>query len=428
MKRLLLLSLGLTLLLSAGNGFSQKLKVTLPDGKSHLKSGQSSIVGSYPQHVDWYLWAGAAWEAEKVQDITYNQLGDPLTVIWDLSVGTDTKTTYTYNNLRMPTLILEQNSVNGTWVDVSRSRVEYDAYNNPTLEVSEDYTGNAWVMKGGAQFQNEVQNGKLMKTTQSMWDQTSGQYALVSRTTYTYGTNNLPSTFINELYETGTWTNSTRVTMSWLANGSEGSMISENWENGNWLPFSKMDFTYGNYDSVTMIMSFWEADASEYTPMMRDISNFDSHGNLILQTSEMWMGVSWYTLSGYQFDITYQGNQATQKITKDWQGNTYVNSTKEVFSSFLNLGIGDPANLIFRMDCYPNPAKNELVVQYNAVGFTNLTFQLVDMLGKTIETKTPELSADRLIWNLSEVPAGFYMVRMTDNNGHIKTTKIIKQQ
>lgn len=399
----------------------------LPGGNSRLKGVLSTVIGSYPQQVDWFNWAGSAWAADKIQKITYNQSGDPLTLEWDLNSGIDTKTTYTYNSNRMPTVILNQEKSGEAWVNVSRTRTEFDSNNNPTLEISEVFQGNTWVMSGGMQFTNEMVDGKLYRMTISDYDLNSAQYVLISRTTFEYGSNGMINAMISETHETGSWVNSIRMNYTWETDGKENIVIVETWETERWVLMGKYVYEWTANDSSSSIFSSWDQETNDYLPMMRDISQNDSHGNLILRTNEFWMGMSWFLSTGSQYDITYQGDNATQRITKKWSGVAYNNETKEVFSSFINLGIDDPTSLFLSLDCFPNPANDVLIIRYNALSSITRSIELVDMLGKTLITQAPQLSAQRLTWDISEIPAGVYLVRMTDNYGQVVIRKIIKQ-
>jgi hypothetical protein len=395
--------------------------------KSLLKGANTSVVGSYPQQVDWYSWSGSAWMTDMVQKITYNQLGDYVTVVWDFVADNDSKVTYSYNSLRYPTQILEQEFVGGAWVNVSRESIEFDSHNNATLFMSEIYQGNEWVIESAMQMDNEVQNGKLVKTTQKILNPDTKVYDLASRTTYSYSANGRLSSYVSEIYEAAAWLNSTKVTIGYNTDGEEEYLIYDIWESGEWLPFSKTGYEYGQYDSLIAIMAMWDEDADDFIPMLRDNSQYDSHGNLILQTSEMWMMTEWYLISGSQFDITYSGNNPTQQITKEWSGMQYENSTKEVFSGFLNLSVEDPTHLNLILHVFPNPAEGTLTIKYPLSTSGSAAIQLVDVAGRPVKTENPKLSTTELTWDISELPSGVYFVRMIQDNGNVLVQKVLKQ-
>jgi hypothetical protein len=394
--------------------------------QSLLKGAATSIVGSYPQQVDWYSWTGSSWMADMVEKVTYNQLGDYVTVTWDFISGNDLKTTYTYNNLRYPTQILEQEFIGGAWVNVSRERIEFDANNNATLFLSEIYQANDWVIESAMQMDNEVQNGKLIKTTYKIWNSETKVYEVYNRTTYSYSGNQI-SSYINEVYEESVWKNSTRVTIAYKSDGDEDYMIYDMWEADEWVPYSKNSYEYGQNGSLITIMSIWDEDANDFVQMMRDNSQNDSHGNLVLQTNEMWMMTDWFLISGSQFDITYSGNNPTQQITKEWSGMEYENSTKEVFSGFLNLSVEDPTGLNVVLHVFPNPAEETLTIQYPLTGSGTPSIQLVDVAGRPVRSETTKRSSAEVTWDISELPSGVYFVRMVQDNGNVLIQKVLKQ-
>ncbi len=410
----------------AGNVFSsQKLPGSILKNKSLLKSMPATIVGSYPQQVDWFDWVSAAWAPSKTQKISYSQDGDPLTIEWDLLTGTDQKFTYTYNNLRMPTLMLYQEFVGSTWVNKERSRIEYDGYSNPTLEVSEIYTDGAWVITGGILFTNDVQNGKLIHQAFANYDVATRQYLPVSRTTYTYTGDGQMSSFINEVLVEGVWINSTRTTMTYASMDKMSTMVIDSWEDGAWVPQSKHEYEWTTNDSFTMNIYMWDVDSSTYILAMRDVTQYDSHSNLILQTTEMGMAGMWFMLSGSKFDITYQGNTPTQQITQEWNGTEFVNSTKEVFTNYLNLGINDLTATVMDFDVYPNPASESLNIKIITTGLSAVNLEMISMTGKLVRSEVVSNSSGPHSWDISGLPAGIYSLRMVGANGSVISKKIV---
>ncbi len=395
--------------------------------RSILNDLPSTIVGAYPQQVDWFNWVSSAWAPDRIQKLSYTPSGDPLTIEWDLATGTDQKFTYAYNNLRMPTMMLYQEFTGGAWVNKERSRIEYDAHNNPTLEVSEVYSGGTWVMEGGMQFTNTVVNGRLMQMAVANYDKATSQYVTVSRTTYTYTAGGQMSSYINEVILEGVWMNSAKVTITYKTSDFIDVMIMEEWKEGAWAPMMKYMYEWNENESFTINIFMWDEDSSAYVLSMREVTQYDSHSNLILQTTEMSMVGTWFTLSGSKFDITYQGNNPTQQITQTWDGTQFVNSTKEVFTNYLNLGVGDIIADILSFDVYPNPATESLTIKVTGENPSGARIEVISITGKVVRSAGLLHSDNQLNLDIASLQAGVYAVRLVSSNGSVISKKILKQ-
>ena len=80
-------------------------------------------------------------------------------------------------------------------------------------------------------------------------------------------------------------------------------------------------------------------------------------------------------------------------------------------------------NTINEVNVYPNPVSNSLYITMNS--FQNTNFQLVDMKGNQVQTGSIQ-STDQEI-DVSQLPAGNYILQLTQNNTYKKAFVIIKE-
>lgn len=429
MKRIGLLTM-LALMPALNPLLSQNIPVQLPGQDIKQASATSSIEGSYPQTVEWFNWISNEWQVDKTVTFTYASWGDPLNELWDYPTRNDKKITMAYNSNHLPTDILIQEKVGDVWVDKTRGFRAWDSYGQMTEAKQEHNVDGTWYIDFWNKTEYEMADGKVAKMTQYAYNESTADLKLSSRITYSYDNKGLLSKTFTETYTDSQWINSQNTYYSWNAQGKEDYIIIESWVETMWMKLYKTTFTWrenDSYDQITNTYNFLTQDFDN--PFMRSTYNLDQHHNLIYTKTEVWSNGTWAGSYGWQYDITYEGNKAVQRITKMWDttSGSFVNMFKEVFKNFINLGMEDPVTLSIRLDCYPNPVSNYLTLDYSAFGSSAWTIELMDMNGKKIKTANPELPAGRITWNIAKIPAGYYVVRMTDNLGRTITKSIVKQ-
>lgn len=122
------------------------------------------------------------------------------------------------------------------------------------------------------------------------------------------------------------------------------------------------------------------------------------------------------SITSYEFqDRTYIAGEAYYRyVQKDIDGKTAV-------SNIVRLEQGKENG--FTISAYPNPATGKVSIATKGVRAANSLITLTDALGKTVHTWP--VSADLLHVDLSELPAGIYLLKYTDdlNNQVIKLSK-----
>jgi hypothetical protein len=73
---------------------------------------------------------------------------------------------------------------------------------------------------------------------------------------------------------------------------------------------------------------------------------------------------------------------------------------------------------------YPNPATDYLTLSIDNFEVSKLSYQLVDISGKLIETK--KLEGNQTVIVTDNLIPATYLIKVTESNREVKTFKIIK--
>jgi hypothetical protein len=76
------------------------------------------------------------------------------------------------------------------------------------------------------------------------------------------------------------------------------------------------------------------------------------------------------------------------------------------------------------MQTYPNPTKDYLVLNVHAIDLSNIIFQLYDVNGTLIETRTIFNPIETIC--MVNLPSSVYFLKVTHNSKEVKSFKIIK--
>jgi hypothetical protein len=88
------------------------------------------------------------------------------------------------------------------------------------------------------------------------------------------------------------------------------------------------------------------------------------------------------------------------------------------------LGVDDFVNISLIMKAYPNPTQGDLTLEITDLKLENLTFQLIDLQGRSIENR--KIANTNEIIKMENLPSATYFLKVTNNNKEVKSFKIIK--
>jgi hypothetical protein len=90
-------------------------------------------------------------------------------------------------------------------------------------------------------------------------------------------------------------------------------------------------------------------------------------------------------------------------------------------------GVEDQVELISELMTYPNPVKNNLIVEINLIKQTHVEVTVVDLLGNTIaniSNKEMNAGTNKLHWNTSSVANGIYLLNVKTSHS-LQTKKLV---
>ncbi len=89
------------------------------------------------------------------------------------------------------------------------------------------------------------------------------------------------------------------------------------------------------------------------------------------------------------------------------------------------LGTDDISVSNITISVYPNPASDHITLLIKDFDLSDLSFQLLDMQGRTVSVQKIRNNQTRILMN--NLPVATFFVKVTQGNRNIKTFKIIKK-
>lgn len=96
---------------------------------------------------------------------------------------------------------------------------------------------------------------------------------------------------------------------------------------------------------------------------------------------------------------------------------------QQPFEISTTVGINE-TSINLEMSVYPNPTSNYLSLKVESEKLENLSYQLIDLQGKIIESK--KVNSTNTTVAMESLPTATYFLKISDNKQVVKTYKIIK--
>lgn len=423
------LFLGISAIMFAVAGMSQDKympylqKLALKNDAGQLKTG---VVGSYPQHAEEFNWT-TDWVAYRTIDINYNSNGDP-TVIEYNQAGKRTRDLFSYNSQHQATEIINQSMVSGNWVNQTRQSTTFDNNGFETESRSEDWSGTAWVLTGGSQISYEFDGNRVKVLTAKDWKPETSTWVNSMRETYTYtGADAHFASVIMDKWTT-TWVPNIKMDYTW--NGNVFTEVQNSTYVGSaWVIQGKTAY---EISALSTVMTQYQYSDGTFTAFTRTTITRDSHGNTTLSQMEMYAG-AWAVFQATRYQLTYSGNNLTQRITQTTSIGTpgvWTNTFKEVFSSFASLSTDVTPLGVSGISIFPNPAGKDAVVRLRLLKAGEVTLSLISMTGQSVLEKTFTTNGSDVNYQLSleKVRPGSYILIAHDKAGvELGKTRLIRE-
>lgn len=408
--------------------FKESVKKSSPQLKQ-------SMAGSYPRHTEEFKWE-TNWVLFRTIETSYETFGAPK-AIEATQDGNKTRELYAYDNQHRQTEVIDQELVDGVWVNVSRHSVSYTDRGFLGEFIGEKWNGSTWERTNGSQMIYEMDGDRLIVLTSKVWNGETSTWDNMMRETYSYSEPGLNySSAIMEMWDVE-WVLTMKYEYTWHDNEILES-LSYSYENGEWSLTTKTVYDFqGDTKSVMTTYSYTGPD--EWMPTSRMTTENDDHGNTILHTTEMYMD-NWVVFVAMRFQLTYSGNNLTERITQTYslfppavQGTTsglfYKNVLKEVYSNFASMSSDIALLPDTEVSVFPNPAGKEAIVRLSLVKSGAVTLSVYSLTGQEIIKENLSVSGSSVNHqlNLNEVRPGSYVLIVRDNQGNeIGKTRLVR--
>lgn len=91
-----------------------------------------------------------------------------------------------------------------------------------------------------------------------------------------------------------------------------------------------------------------------------------------------------------------------------------------------NVGLNDQVADPIGITVFPNPAVDNVRIDFSLVGGRNVSIELFDLTGRQVSTMNVNTATNGMhstTMDVSELPSGMYLVRIMDNKGRVGTTR-----
>ncbi len=127
--------------------------------------------------------------------------------------------------------------------------------------------------------------------------------------------------------------------------------------------------------------------------------------------------------SGSGGTVSYTVGQVSYS-TVQGSGGIMTEGVQQPYEIYIVTGIEDAGSVSLSISAYPNPTTDFLILNTSEYAGKNLAYQLYDMSGKLIETRS--LRNGRTTIDMSLLQPSVYTVRVTENGKEIKVFKVVK--
>ena len=338
--------------------------------------------------------------------------------------------TYTYDEYNNMLTYSDQywNSNNNSWLTSSRKTYTYDESNNMLTFLYEHLRNNIWEIDWRDTYTYDANNNMLL-FLQEEWQNNVWVKVYEGKNTYTYDENNNVLTYLCEEWRNGTLDSSSKYTYTYDLNNNQ---LTELYDRGVFS--GTVVYTYdANNNMLTELYKDWENDIQVYG--WKGTYTYDENNNLLTQLEEEWQSGVW--VNDRQYSWTYDVNdnctlvEATDNnylpiYYNNMQSNQGFNSCYKATAIYKEYNKQTAITDVTLSDIsvYPNPTQGELIINNEQLIIKGV--EIIDMFGKTLNRHCEERSNQFSI-DLSPLPAGIYMVRITTGKETV-TKRVVKTQ
>gem|GEM_PF-1551758 len=388
----------------------------------------------YPGDIDRYTWNAGTWDLHSHEKVTYNDLGQITSEEINYMDGQSFRKTYGYD--RFSEIILTEKLVDGQWVSYLRERWEYSnvLVANIELYLAEEFVNGEWVVVDGFDDILEFLDQQLKRQTHTVFNPLIRQFEPVERITYTHYESGLISSTTTEVYDNGTFVIQNKEENFYLPDNRLNYVLSSYWIENRWFQNGKYEYTWTDDRNRRWTYSTRTSETSDWDPRMRYTGSFDDHGNQTEDIYENFSDGGWKVKLGTKNFLAYAGMNLIERIIQEWVedglksgSGDWVNTIREVYSDFYSLGISNLPQVPLEMTCFPVPSIDRIHINVPSTDPGSKILELINLSGQSLRKEVFSSTSNTLTWDIRDLPAGLYLVRLADRTHKPLITKIIKE-
>lgn len=284
----------------------------------------------------------------------------------------------------------------------------YNSFGKPSNILTESWNGAAWspVASNDKSYVNSQY--QLQYDSYFYWDQMSASWVKINRKYYTYLQDSISSIQVSLPDSLGNWKSSTKEVRSYnLSNMLMTYKTNQVYDTAqNLQDVNRYKYTYSGTNKISLV-EYQLPSGSLWNSTNKTTYVYDTNDSLSMQFSELYTGVwendqrtdYYYTqgnLTGEQHYIgngsiwveSYQvansfdaNNKKTYALWSNYNGSTY-NPAREEFYYYNTYPLSVSSLEESHYSIYPNPTKDELMIDYTGKESRMLSLTLSDMQGR----------------------------------------------
>ncbi|MBL6943173.1 MAG: T9SS type A sorting domain-containing protein [Bacteroidales bacterium] len=370
------------------------------------------LTHTYNTDGNWLTRTNQRWENNEWSEpiwsriYTYNSNGDVLTILSEDESMNDRLNTYTYNNNRKTSILLEERyNPEGSWF---KSRISQYYYNdNSTLEhvLYQDWENNEWVNSSKMYLTYDINGIELTRATQYWEDNTWFNNEM---TISTFDNNYNILTYTYQLGEDTSWVNDRSYTWSYNVYNTVQTQLYQEWVSYSWVNFHLYNYEYDSDNNLTsLIYQEWVNDGWKNRRKCENIFSF----GIVNSSAFEWESNNWIGSSSNQWIYIKIRGQDIEMITRGLSATVY-------YRDFTSIEENN-SSLVTHLNSYPNPCQNFINIKIDSpIAYKSCLLSLFDMFGNQVSsnqhnlhTLTSDISID-----VSALPCGIYLLNANVDN------------
>ena len=282
---------------------------------------------------------------------------------------------YTYDSNSDLTTDTKQNWNGTSWDNIYLLEYTYDSQHNQLTRQSNIWIGTEWSPGTKHSFTYDLQNRVTVQLVQSWISEWTNSQQLL----YTYDTNGDLEMVLNQLWNVMEWDDNYRNLYAHDSNHNRISIVRQDFVAGEWINMYQYMYTYDAFNNITLLLSqFYNLD--EWIDQDRFIATYDVDQNRLTEV--------------YQFH-----EQTWYNVDSTYYFYTLVSSNKELQPDI-------PMNI------FPNPSYGSIHIELE---HANVSATLVNAMGQVVWTSN-DISETSFMLQVAELPKGLYIFRVHDDD------------